>query len=105
MAGVFRLAVSSRTASPSRAAMSRGDERDFPFVGFGEIAGGAVQVDGELARRLGVEQLREPGRDHPGQEIAGPAGRHAGVAGQVDERAAVGSGDDRAVPLENDVDL
>ena len=44
--------------------MSPAIERDFPFVGLGEIAGGAVQVDRELARRLGVEQLREPRRDH-----------------------------------------
>ena len=49
----------------------------------------AVQVHGELARRLGIEQLAEPRGNHAGQEVAGAAGRHPGVAGQVDERAIV----------------
>ena len=99
-----RRAVSSITRVAEARGDVAGDERHFPFVGFGEIAGGAVQVDGQLARRFGVEQLREPGRDHPGQQVAGAAGRHAGVAGQVDERAALRAGDDRAMPLEHDVD-
>ena len=81
-----------------------GDERHFPFVRFGEIAGRAVQIDRELAGGLRVEQLREPRRDHAGEEVARAAGRHPGVAGEVDERAVVGSGNDRAVALQHHVD-
>ena len=91
-------------ASPRRDDDVGGNERDFPLVRLGEIAGGAVQVDGELAGRLRIEQLREPGGDHAGQHVAGAAGRHAGVAGEVDEGAVLGAGDDRAVSLEDDVD-
>ena len=54
-----------------------GRHRHFAFVGLGEIAGQAVQVDREAARRLRVEQLRQPRRDHAGEDVAGAAGRHA----------------------------
>ena len=54
-----------------------GGHRHFALVGLGEIAGHAVQVDGELAGGLGIEQLRQPGGDHAGQHVAGAAGRHA----------------------------
>ena len=73
--------------------MCAGRERDFAFVGLGQIAGGAVQIDGQLAGGLRVEQLREPRRDHAGQQVARAAGGHAGVARQVDERPAVGARD------------
>ena len=60
-----------------------------PTSASAEIAGQAVQVDGQLAGRFRVEQLRAPGRDHAGEHVAGAGGRHAGVAGDVDERLAL----------------
>ena len=92
------------SASPSMGEHIGGGHRHLPFARFRQVAGRAVQEDGKPARRLGVEQLRQPRRNHPGEHVAGAAGRHAGIAGRVDEDAAFRRGDDRAVSLEHDVD-
>src|SRR5512138_1744477 len=68
-----------------------------------KIAGHPVEIDGELARGLGVEQLAEPRADHPAQDVAGAARRHTCVAGRVDEDLLVGCRDERAMPFQHDV--
>ena len=75
--------------------------RHFALVGRGQIAGEAVQIDGELRGIRRVQQLREPRGHHAGQHVSGAAGRHAGVAGQVDVRLPVGRRHDRPVPLQD----
>src|SRR2546428_2165110 len=45
-----------------------GGHRDLALVGFGKIARHPVQIDGDLARRLGVGQLPEPCRAPPGPD-------------------------------------
>ena len=49
---------------------------DLPLRLGGQIAGGAVQEHRELTRRFGVEQLRQPRRQHARQDVAGAAGGH-----------------------------
>ena len=44
-------------------------------------------------------------RNHAGEHVAGAAGRHAGIAGRVDEHAPVRRGDQRAMALQHDVDV
>ena len=66
---------------------------------------GAVQEDREPARGFGVEQLRQPGRDHPGQDVARAAGRHAGISGRIEERLSLRGRDHGTVTLQHDVDV
>ena len=71
--------------------------QDFPFVGFGQIAGECVQVHRNLACRLGVEQLCEPRRDHSRQQVPCSAGRHARIAGGAIQPAhAIGADEQHA---------
>src|SRR5688500_6620925 len=64
-----------------------GQPRDVRFVGLRQIARRAVQIGGKLAGSLRIQDLREPGGNHPREQIASAAGGHARVAGEVDERA------------------
>ena len=80
-----------------------GRHRDLPLVRLRQVARHAVQVHRELARRLGVEELREPRGDHPREHVARAAGGHARIAGGVDEYLVVGRRDQRAMALEDDV--
>ena len=57
----FRAVSSAHRVAEVRDEIRR-RERHLPFGRFREIAGRAVQVDGELARGLGVEQLRRARR-------------------------------------------
>ena len=47
--------------------------------------------------------LSEQGAEGSGEDIAHARGRHAGIAGGVDEPVAVASDDDAAVAFEDDV--
>ena len=53
----------------------------------------------ERARPPRRRATARPCRDHAGQHVARARRRHAGIAGQVDERLAVRRRDDRAVAL------
>src|SRR5215467_12161426 len=68
--------------------------RDLAVVRLSEIASHPVEIDGELAGRLGVKELTEPCGDHPAEHVAGPPCRHAGVARWVDEDLLVGGRDE-----------
>jgi len=79
-----------------------GDETRFPDLTGGQIAGEAVQVD---PRRRGIRQrdgLRQQPPDDARQDVAGAAGRHAGIAGGIDPESAVGIGEERVRPFEHD---
>ena len=82
-----------------------GGHRDFAVVGVGELAGGSMQIDSDLACGFRIEQLREPGAEHAGQHIARAAGRHAGAAGRIHEHFLIGRDDERPITLEDDVEL
>ena len=86
-------AVSSSMASPMWLDDVAGGHRHFALVGLGQLAGGAVQVDGELARGLGVEQLRQPRASMPVSTSPRAAGGHAWIARRIDEHLAVGRRD------------
>ena len=80
-----------------------GRHRHLAFVGLGEIAGQAMQVHRKLACGFGIQELRQPGGNHPGEHIAGAAGRHAGIASRIDEDLFVGRGHEGAMALQYDV--
>ena len=62
-----------------------------------------MQIHRQLARRFRIQQLTEPGGDHPGEQVAGTAGGHPRIAGEIDEGAVVRARDDRSMPFEHDV--
>ena len=65
-----------------------GDQRDLALVGLRQIAGEAVQVDGEPRGRVGVEQLRRTTRrSSPVSTSPVPPVAMPGIAGQVDARS------------------
>ncbi len=79
-----------------------GDHRDFALVRGGQVARGAVQVDGETAGRGRVETCASQRRDHARQHVAGARRWPCRGCPWVDEGLALRRRDDRAVALQDD---
>ena len=82
-----------------------GGHRHLAVVGVGELARGPMEIHRQLARGFRVEQLREPGAEHAGQDVSGPAGGHARAAGRIHEHLLIRRDDERPVALEDEVEL
>lgn len=72
------------------------------LAGGGAIAGAAMAIDADDEGVQRLEALREQRAHEASQHIAGAARAHAGVAGGIDERAAIRRGDHGACAFERD---